>query len=89
MGATPDAFGSIAGLAARLRTGGLSPVTLAEQLMERIEALDKRLRSFILVTPQRALAGQQLRKRCGVNRIGRRPVRGRETIRPPRADGSV
>ena len=56
MGATPDAFGSIAGLAARLRTGGLSPVTLAEQLMERIEALDKRLRSFILVTPQRALA---------------------------------
>jgi len=56
MAETPIAFESIAGLAARIRAGTLSPVTLAEQLLERIDALDKRLRSFILVTPERALA---------------------------------
>jgi aspartyl-tRNA(Asn)/glutamyl-tRNA(Gln) amidotransferase subunit A len=50
------AFESITGLAARIRTGSLSPVALAEQLLERIAALDKRLHAFILVTPDRALA---------------------------------
>src|SRR5215831_199047 len=53
---TPIAFASIADLAARIRTGGLSPVTLTERLLERIDMFDKRLASFILVTPERALA---------------------------------
>ena len=56
MDETPIAFASIADLAARIRAGGLSPVAVTEQLLERIEALDKRLRSFILVAPERALA---------------------------------
>src|SRR5947208_17152328 len=56
MDETPIAFASIADLAARIRAGGLSPVAVTEQVLERIEALDKRLRSFILVAPERALA---------------------------------
>src|SRR5437867_8506455 len=49
------AFESITSLAARIRTR-LSPVTVTEELLERIGALDKRLHSFILVTGERALA---------------------------------
>jgi aspartyl-tRNA(Asn)/glutamyl-tRNA(Gln) amidotransferase subunit A len=56
MSETPIAFASIADLAARIRTGGLSPVTLTEQLLERIATLDKRLASYIVVAPERALA---------------------------------
>ncbi|PYM65632.1 MAG: amidase [Candidatus Rokuibacteriota bacterium] len=56
MDETPIAFASIADLAARIRAGGLSPVAVTEQVLARIEALDKRLRSFILVAPERALA---------------------------------
>ncbi len=50
------AFEPITALAARIRAGSPGPVALAEQLLERIQALDKRLHSFILVTPERALA---------------------------------
>jgi aspartyl-tRNA(Asn)/glutamyl-tRNA(Gln) amidotransferase subunit A len=53
---TPVVFEPVARLAARIRAGRLSPVRLAEQLLERIDALDRRLRSFVLVTPERALA---------------------------------
>ncbi len=50
------AFESITGLAARIRGGSLGPVTLVEQLLDRIGALDKQLHAFILVAPERALA---------------------------------
>jgi len=49
------AFESITSLSAKIRAGELSPVTLAEAMLERIRALDG-LRSFIRVTPERALA---------------------------------
>src|SRR6478672_6790394 len=49
-------FESIASLSAQFRTGQLSPVMYVEALLGRIAALDGRLRSFIRVTPERALA---------------------------------
>jgi len=49
-------FSTIAELAARIRAGTLSPVTLAETFLERITALDKRLHAFIAVARDRALA---------------------------------
>jgi aspartyl-tRNA(Asn)/glutamyl-tRNA(Gln) amidotransferase subunit A len=50
------AFEPITALAARIRAGRLSPVAVTEALLDRVAALDKRLHSFILVTPDRALA---------------------------------
>ena len=50
------AFESISSLSAQLRAGQLSPVTCTEALLRRIDALDGRLRSFIRVMPERALA---------------------------------
>ncbi len=50
------AFESIAGLSDRIGTGRLSPLTVAEELLGRIDALDGRLRSFIHVMPDQALA---------------------------------
>ncbi len=55
----PDAalaFESITRLSARLRAGELSPVALAESLLERIGAYDERLHAYIRVLPERALA---------------------------------
>src|SRR3954451_9704106 len=49
-------FESIANVAAQFRSGELSPVMYVEALLGRIAALDKQLRSFIRVTPERALA---------------------------------
>ena len=49
-------FDSITTLAAKIRTGTLSPVSLTEALLERIAALDGRLHAFIAVTRDRALA---------------------------------
>jgi len=49
-------FESIASLSARIRSGRLSPVTCAEKLLGRIEALDAALHAFIRVMPERALA---------------------------------
>ncbi len=49
-------FESIASLSARIACGRLSPVKCAEDLLSRIDALDGRLRSFIRVMPERALA---------------------------------
>jgi aspartyl-tRNA(Asn)/glutamyl-tRNA(Gln) amidotransferase subunit A len=49
-------FATIADLATRIRTGGLSPVELAETFLGRIAALDGRLHAFIAVTRDRALA---------------------------------
>ena len=56
---TALAFESITSLSARIRAGRLSPVTCAEELLRRIAALDERLRSFIRVMPERALAQAQ------------------------------
>src|SRR3954470_12726714 len=50
------AFESIRSLTERIDSGRLSPVRLAEELLQRIEVLDGRLRSFIRVMPERALA---------------------------------
>ena len=50
-------FQSIAELGRRLRSGELTPVTLAEAFLARIEDLDGTLGAFQLVTPDRALAG--------------------------------
>ena len=49
-------FESISNLSAQIRAGQLSPVTCAEAMLRRIDALDGRLRSFIRVMPERALA---------------------------------
>ncbi len=56
MAETPLEFATITELAARIRAGALSPVELAERLLERIGALDKRLHAFIAVSRDRALA---------------------------------
>ena len=53
------AFESITSLADRIGTGNLSPVSIAEELLGRIDALDGRLRSFIRVMPEQALAQAQ------------------------------
>lgn len=50
------AFATITELAARIHAGVLSPVALTEALLDRIEALDKRLHAFVAVTRERALA---------------------------------
>jgi aspartyl-tRNA(Asn)/glutamyl-tRNA(Gln) amidotransferase subunit A len=50
------AFESITSLSARMRAGRLNPVMCAEELLGRIDALDGRLRSFIRLMPERALA---------------------------------
>lgn len=51
-----DPFESLASLSSRIGKGHLSPVTLVEEMLSRIEALDGRLHSFIRVLPERALA---------------------------------
>ena len=53
---TSPGFDSITGLAARLRQGEATSVSLVEELLERIAALDPRLHSFLRVTEERALA---------------------------------
>ena len=53
---TPLEFAPIIALSAQLRAGALSPVTLAETLLERIGAFDKRLHAFMTLTRDRALA---------------------------------
>ena len=47
MSDTALAFESIASLSGRIGSGSLSPVKYAEDLLNRIDALDDRLRSFI------------------------------------------
>ena len=49
------AFESIASLSDRIGAGRLSPVKCAEELLDRIDALDGRLHSFIRVMPARAM----------------------------------
>ena len=56
MKAHPIEFETIASLAASYRSGKLSPVTVTETLLERIEALNRHLNAFIRVTGERALA---------------------------------
>jgi aspartyl-tRNA(Asn)/glutamyl-tRNA(Gln) amidotransferase subunit A len=53
---SPLAFDSITALAAKIRTGAVSPVALTDALLDRIAALDGRLHAFIAVTRERALA---------------------------------
>jgi aspartyl-tRNA(Asn)/glutamyl-tRNA(Gln) amidotransferase subunit A len=49
-------YESITSLSARICAGRLSPVTCAEELLGRIDALNGPLHSFIRVMPERALA---------------------------------
>jgi aspartyl-tRNA(Asn)/glutamyl-tRNA(Gln) amidotransferase subunit A len=56
MAETMMEFATIADLAAQIRAGALSPVTLAEASLARIAALDKHLHAFIATTGDRALA---------------------------------
>ena len=49
-------FQTIPDLAARLRARAVTAVSLAEQTLERIRALDGRLHAFIALTAERALA---------------------------------
>ncbi|HVI86081.1 MAG TPA: amidase [bacterium] len=49
-------FETVASLAARMRTGGLTPVTLVEEALGRIRRLDGRPHAFSAVSPDRALA---------------------------------
>ncbi|MCH7735372.1 MAG: amidase [Chloroflexi bacterium] len=49
------AFASIEELAPRIRDGELSPVTLVENCLERIDALDGKLNSFLVVFREDAL----------------------------------
>ena len=53
---TALAFESITALGDQIKSGRLSPVRVAEELLQRIDALNARLRAFICVTPERALA---------------------------------
>jgi aspartyl-tRNA(Asn)/glutamyl-tRNA(Gln) amidotransferase subunit A len=53
---TALAFATIAEMAARIRSGALSPVALAETFLDRIGALDKKLHAFIALARDRALA---------------------------------
>ena len=50
------AFESIAELSRRMRAGTIKSATIVEGLLDRVALLDKRLHSFIKVTPERALA---------------------------------
>jgi aspartyl-tRNA(Asn)/glutamyl-tRNA(Gln) amidotransferase subunit A len=64
------AFESITRLADRIGAGNLSPVSIVEELLGRIDALDSRLRSFIRVMPDRALAqarAAEIALKCGAN----------------------
>lgn len=56
MADTALAFESIASLSELIGAGRLSPVKLVEELLGRIDALDSRLRSFIQLMPDQALA---------------------------------
>lgn len=56
MKANPIEFETILSLAARYRSGELSPVTVTETLLGRIDAVNGRLNAFIRVTRERALA---------------------------------
>ena len=56
MAETALEFAPIAELAARIRSGALSPVALTEMFLERIGALDKKLHAFIALTRDRAMA---------------------------------
>ena len=49
-------FETVASLAARMRPGGLAPVTLVEEALGRIRRLDGRLHAFSALSPDRALA---------------------------------
>jgi aspartyl-tRNA(Asn)/glutamyl-tRNA(Gln) amidotransferase subunit A len=69
MAATPLHFQTIPELGRRFRDGSLSPVALAEALLERIAKLDPALHAFKAVTRERALgearaAEAQLRAGC-------------------------
>ena len=52
-------YQTIETLAPRLQSGELSPVTLTENLLARIDALNPQLNAFRLVTAERALAAAQ------------------------------
>ncbi len=70
MAELPLHFQTLAELARRLRSGELSPVQLTEHLLQRIGALDKRLNSYRLLMPERALAqarGAEAALRAGVD----------------------
>ena len=49
-------YGTILALSARIKAGELSPVTLTEAMLERIAALDGRLKSYATVMAEQAMA---------------------------------
>ncbi len=49
-------YQTILGLSSQIKSGDLSPVTLTETLLARIEALDGKLKSYATVTAESALA---------------------------------
>ncbi len=49
-------YGTILALSTRIEAGELSPVTLAEAMLNRIAALDGRLKSYATVMAERAMA---------------------------------
>lgn len=67
----PIAFETITSLGAKYRSGALSPVTVTEALLARIEALNGALNAFICVTAERALGearAAELELRAGQDR---------------------
>ena len=71
MYANPIEYETITSLAAKYRSGELSPVTVTEALLARIDALNGPLNAFIRVTHERALAGAraaELELRAGQDR---------------------
>ena len=61
--------GTIAGMAARLRQGEVSPVEVTAAHLARIERLNETLKAYLTVLPERAMAAAQ-------------PGRGGDTGRP-------
>ncbi|MEE1554390.1 MAG: Asp-tRNA(Asn)/Glu-tRNA(Gln) amidotransferase GatCAB subunit A, partial [Alphaproteobacteria bacterium] len=49
-------YQTILGLSSQIKSGDISPVTLTETLLARIEALDGKLKSYATVTAESALA---------------------------------
>ncbi|MFT5393251.1 MAG: aspartyl-tRNA(Asn)/glutamyl-tRNA(Gln) amidotransferase subunit A, partial [Gammaproteobacteria bacterium] len=62
MSETPLHFQSISELSTAIRERRLSPVTLAEHMLSRIESLNPALHAFVTVTGERALAQAQAAK---------------------------
>jgi aspartyl-tRNA(Asn)/glutamyl-tRNA(Gln) amidotransferase subunit A len=70
------AFEPLSSLSVKIRTGQLSPVTYVEGLLQRINALDGRLRSFIRLLPDRAMAQAHAAEAAWKNGAALGPLHG-------------